>query len=527
MELGRQPRLAWLAWICAARPWRSRQSIILDLTAHQRVVGWDGVYTLRSRPWPARVRLSIARSNSGGGANRRPHGSPRASAAWWVSEVAWFYREIVGEQLGPSSLAGQSRLHPAGAADRHRPRALHPARQSAVVQQSAPALVIPGIITAMLTIVISLPVNDALSGSRHGNPRRRSSSILVLCALLVVFQPLPPARLRPGARRRIRHGPLLLGISCIVGAKTSCYTFAALNPAFDLGDILDPAWATGFVLDLRSPRRRALPAASKAPGLDQWKRSASASAGCARRLPAFALWSHDRHRDREDMADLSRNGGGADTSPAVLLKTARPQRDGVVEPRQLPGPAGPATQPPSSACTIRRRASGAVLEFSPDPDAGDRRGSRIRAAGRRRGACFGQRLVDLLGQRRYRGPVRGLSTTWRPPNGSSDVDRHQRCRASLASHRLNATGLRQSGEQAADRWPDPPLNGGAEHPFAVALRDITERITVEHELRTAKRDGPSFADRAKSEFLANMASHASCRTTLSRQSPAFAEIIEA
>ncbi len=67
-----------------------------------------------------------------------------------------------------------------------------------------------------------------------------------------------------------------------------------------------------------------------------------------------------------------------------------------------------------------------------------------------------------------------------------------------------------------------PLNGGTERLFAVVLRDITERLAVEHALRTAKETAER-ADRAKSEFLANM-SH-ELRTPLNAII-GFAEIIE-
>ena len=52
----------------------------------------------------------------------------------------------------------------------------------------------------------------------------------------------------------------------------------------------------------------------------------------------------------------------------------------------------------------------------------------------------------------------------------------------LASHRFNATGRRRSGELVPVEGLVFPLNGGAERLFAVVLRDITERLTVEHEL---------------------------------------------
>src|SRR6185369_5680462 len=92
----------------------------------------------------------------------------------------------------------------------------------------------------------------------------------------------------------------------------------------------------------------------------------------------------------------------------------------------------------------------------------------------------------------------------------------------LASHRFNATGLRKSGDMLPIEGLIFPLNGGAERLFAVVLRDVTERIEVEHQLRTAKETA-ELADRAKSEFLANM-SH-ELRTPLNAII-GFAEIIE-
>jgi PAS domain S-box-containing protein len=160
-----------------------------------------------------------------------------------------------------------------------------------------------------------------------------------------------------------------------------------------------------------------------------------------------------------------------------------------------------------------------VLEFSPDPMLVIDGMRRICAAGKGVESVFGYRRTDLLG--------RGIDILSRDLEAVLPAERITQLIAThnvgtLASHRFNATGLRKSGEHLPIEGLIFPLNAGAERLFAIVLRDISERLTVEHALRTA-RDTAERADRAKSEFLANM-SH-ELRTPLNAII-GFAEIIE-
>ena len=131
---------------------------LLDLTPYQRVLAWDGVYSFASTvaglQW-----LSIARSN---------RESVRVAAAWitagilawWLSEIAWFYCEIVGDDWAqfPSPVSlGFILLPPLVGAGLvlYIQRAVKP-------WFSIPLLCDLGVITAMLTVVIGFPVNAAL-----------------------------------------------------------------------------------------------------------------------------------------------------------------------------------------------------------------------------------------------------------------------------------------------------------------------------------------------------------------------------
>jgi PAS domain S-box-containing protein len=162
---------------------------------------------------------------------------------------------------------------------------------------------------------------------------------------------------------------------------------------------------------------------------------------------------------------------------------------------------------------------GAVLEFSPDPMLVIDGLRRICAAGKGVESVFEHRRCDLLGQ-----SIDALSPDFGAVLPAERIDALSATHDSgaLASHRFNAKGLRKSGESVPIEGLIFPLNGGVERLFAVVLRDVTERITVEHELRAAK-DTAELADRAKSEFLANM-SH-ELRTPLNAII-GFAEIIE-
>ncbi len=233
---------------------------ILDLTAYQRALAWDGVYSLAATvaglQW-----LGIAHGNRDG---RAPRGRVDRRR----------HRRLVGERsrlvllrdrrrrLGAVSLAGQCRLHPVGAAGRRRPRALHPARREAVVQHP-PAL-------RSRHRHRDADGRHRLPGQRRLAPRSRSGSAsappFIRCSARCSWSSAPIASSpSAGARGRWILVLLLLGVSCIVGADF-LYTFATLNPAFDLGSALDPAWAAGFVLislaafeHLRIVERRAPP----------------------------------------------------------------------------------------------------------------------------------------------------------------------------------------------------------------------------------------------------------------------------
>ena len=501
-------RLPWLAWICALGV-AIAASFLLDLTAYQRVLGWDAFYTFASTvaglQW-----LGIARSN---------RDAVRAAAAWigagiavwWVSEVAWFYCEIVGEDwaLFPSPVSlGFILMVPLIGIG------LVLYIQRAVKQWfSIPLLCDLGIVTAMLLVVIGLPVNGALPPSEIAI-RIGATVYPVLCALLVVFSAYCLLAFGWGARRWILV-LLLLGVSCIVGADF-IFTFATLNPAFDLGDSLDPAWATGFVLiSLAAFEHRRIVERGTPPTME-------AIVLRVRRLrqvlPAFALIAiavtvieHIGNLDLEEAFWM--------LLPSVVLLALSSAGIALWNRSQIL-----ALQDRKEAAEQALRHSearfGAVLEFSPDPMLVIDALRRICAAGKGVESVFGYSRNDMLGQS-IDILSRDLEAVVPAGKISQLIAIHDA--GTLASHRFNATCLRKSGELLPIEGLIFPLQGGVENLFAVVLRDITERRTVEHELRTAK-DAAELADRAKSAFLANM-SH-ELRTPLNAIM-GFAEIIEA
>jgi PAS domain S-box-containing protein len=499
--------LAWLAWGCVLGL-AIAASTLLDVTAYQRVLGWDSLYTFASTvaglQW-----LSIARSNRE--AVRTAAAWITAGiATWWLSEAAWFYCEIVGDHWAefPSPVSlGFILLVPLVGTG------LVLYIQRAVKQWfSIPLLCDLGVITAMLTVVIGFPVNGALPEVDTGI---RIAALIypVLCALLVVFSGYCLLAFGWGARRWILV-LLLLGVSCIVGADF-LFTFAALNPAFDLGSILDPAWAAGFMLiSLAAFEHRRIVERRAPPTME-------ALVHRVRRLrqvlPAFALVAM-AVTVIEDMGEISRDEAVWMLLPAVLLLATSSAGTALWNRSQFL-----ALQDSKEAAEQALRHAearfGAVLEFSPDPMLVIDGMRRICAAGKGVESVFGHRRCDLLGQ--------SIDILSRDLQDVMPGERITELTAihdagTLASHRFNATGLRKSGELLPIEGLLFPLNDGAERLFAVVLRDITERITVEQALRTA-RDTAERADRAKSEFLANM-SH-ELRTPLNAII-GFAEIIE-
>jgi PAS domain S-box-containing protein len=499
--------LAWLGWglILAVA---IAGSALLDLTAYQRVLGWDGVYSFASTV-AALQWLHIARANRDG---VRPAAAwiTGGILAWWVSEVAWFYCEIVGATWAqfpsPVSLGFILLVPMIGAG-------LVLYIQRAQKQWfSIPLLCDLGIVTATLMVVIGLPVNDALPAVEIGI---RIGAIIypVLCALLVVFSGYCLLAFGWGARRWILV-LLLLGVSCIVGADF-LYTFATLNPAFDLGSLLDPAWAIGFVLiSLAAFEHHRIVERGAPPTLE-------AQVQRVRRfrqvLPAVALVAI-AVTVIEDLGDLSRDEAGWMLLPAVLLLAVSSAGTALWNRSQFL-----ALQNRNAAAEQALRHAearfGAVLEFSPDPMLVIDGLRRICAAGKGVESVFEYRRCDLLGQ-----SIDCLSLDFAAVLPAERVDALSATHdtGALASHRFNAAGLRKSGGSVPIEGLIFPLNGGAERLFAVVLRDVTERLGVEHALRTAKETAET-ADRAKSEFLANM-SH-ELRTPLNAII-GFAEIIE-
>jgi PAS domain S-box-containing protein len=361
-------------------------------------------------------------------------------------------------------------------------------------------------------VVIGSPVNDALPAVELGI---RIGAVIypVLCALLVVFSAYCLLAFGWGARRWILV-LLLLGVSCIVGADF-LFTFATFNPAFDLGSILDPAWAAGFALmslaAFEHPRiveRRAPP-------------TMEALAQRVRRfrqvLPAVALVAITV-TVIEDLGDISRDEAIWILLPAVLLMAMSSAWAALRNRSQFV-----ALQNRNAAAEQALRHAearfGAVLEFSPDPMLVIDGLRRICAAGKGVESVFEHRRCDLLGQ-----SIDCLSRDFATllPTDRIDALIATNAHGALASHRFNVAGLRKSGTSVPIEGLVFPLNDGPERLFAVVLRDVTERITVEHELRSA-RDTAELADRAKTEFLANM-SH-ELRTPLNAII-GFAEIIE-
>jgi PAS domain S-box-containing protein len=499
--------LAWVAWTCVLGV-TIAACTLLDLTPYQRVLAWDGVYTFAATvaglQW-----LRIARTNQDG-VRTAAAWITAGILAWWLSEVAWFTCEIRGEDWAqfPSPVSlGFILLVPLVGTG------LVLYIQRAQKQWfSIPLLCDLGVVTAMLMVVIGFPVNAALPAVEPGI---RIAAILypVLCALLVVFSAYCLFAFGWGARRWILV-LLLLGVSCIVGADF-LYTFAGLNPAFDVGNALDPAWATGFVLislaafeHHRIIERRAPPTMEALVQRVRRLRQV---------LPAVALVAITV-TVIEDMGDLTRDEATGMLLPAVLLLAVSSAVTALWNRSQFL-----ALENRNAAAEQALRHAearfGAVLEFSPDPMLVIDGLRRICAAGKGVESVFGYGCGALLG--------RDIDILSRDLEAVVSADRIQELIAmhdagTLASHRFNATALRKSGEILPVEGLIFPLNGGSERLFAIVLRDVTERTAVEHQLRTAKETA-ELADRAKSEFLANM-SH-ELRTPLNAII-GFAEIIE-
>jgi PAS domain S-box-containing protein len=500
--------LAWAGWLCLLGV-TIAACTLLDLTPYRRALAWDAVYsfaaTVAGLQW-----LGIARANRDG---VRPAAAWISAGilAWWVSEVAWFTCEIIGDDWAqfPSPVSlGFILLMPLVGIG------LVLYIQRAQKQWfSLPLLCDLGIVTAMLMVVIGLPVNGALPPVAPG---MRIAAIIypVLCALLVVFSVYCLLAFGWGARRWILV-LLLLGVGCIVGADF-LYTFATLNPAFDLGSLLDPAWATGFALislaafeHCRIVERRVPPALEVLVLRVRRFRQV---------LPAVTLVAI-AGTVIEDIGDLTRGEAAWILLPAVLLLAMSSAGTALWNRSQFLALHN-RNEAAEQALRHAEARFGAVLEFSPDPMLVIDGLRRICAAGKGVESVFKHRRADLLGQsidclsRDFAAvlPAQRISALAAPHDSGT-----------LASHRFNATGRRKSGESVPIEGLIFPLNGGAERLFAVVLRDITERLAVEHELRAA-RDTAELADRAKSEFLANM-SH-ELRTPLNAII-GFAEIIEA
>ncbi len=500
-------RLVWLAWITLLGV-TIAATYILHLSPYHRVLVWDGVYTFASSiallQW-----LHIARSNREG-VRTAAAWITAGISAWWLSELAWFICEIRAEHWAefPSPVSLGFLLLPPLVGT-----GLVLYIQRAVKQWFSFLLLCDlGVVTAMLMVTIGLPINDALPVD---DPAIRIAAILypILCALLVTFSIYCLLAFGWGARRRLMV-LLLLGVGCIVGADF-LFTFATFNPAFDLGSILDPVWALGFVLislaaieHHHSVERRAAPSMEAIFLRVHRLRQV---------MPAFAL-SAMTVTVIEDLGDLSRGEAFWIVLPAVLLLAVSSAGTALWNRSHMLALAG-RNAAAEQALRHSEARFGAVLEFSPDPMLVIDGMRRICAAGEGVESVLGHRRIDMLGQ--------SIDILSRDLKDVLPVERILELTAShdtgnLASHRFLATGLRKSGALLPMEGLIFPLNGGPERLFAVVLRDITERLAVEHELRTAKETA-ELADRAKSEFLANM-SH-ELRTPLNAII-GFAEIIE-
>ncbi|MDQ7249189.1 sensor histidine kinase [Dongia sedimenti] len=499
--------LAWLAWLYAlgvaiAIPY------MLEMGA-ERALWWDGVdtvaATLAGLQW-----LRIARTN------RDQVWAAAAAitaglAVWWLSELAWFTAEIRGEDWAkfpsPISFGFFLFLPLLGIG-------LVLYIQRAVKQWfSIPLLCDLGVVTATLLVVIGFPVNDALP-PMESSIRVAGIVYPVLCGLLMVFSLYCLLAFGWGARRWILI-LLLLGIGSIIGADF-IFTLGTLDPAFDLGSLLDPAWSTGFMLiSLAAFEHPRLVERQAAPTLEAIGKRVRR---LRQLLPAFALIAIAVTLI-EDIGDFSLGEGLGLLLPAVLLLAISSAGTAFWNRRQLLD-SWDRHAAAEQALRHSEARFGAVLEFSPDPMLVIDDLRRICVAGKGVESVFGYRCNDLLG-RSIDLLSRDLETALPAGRMLQLIAAHDA--GSLACHRFNATGIRKCGELLPLEGLIFPLDGGRERLFAVVLRDVTERLTVEQELRTAKETA-ELADRAKSEFLANM-SH-ELRTPLNAII-GFAEIIEA
>ncbi|WP_395019353.1 ATP-binding protein [Dongia sp.] len=500
--------LAWLTWtyvlgVATAIPY------MIDLSTSQRWLWWDGVI-ISAAATSGLQWLGIARSN-------RDQVRTAAAwisagiAAWWLSALAGFACNMTGGDWAlfpsPASVGFILFVPLLGVG-------LVLYIQRAVRQWfSIPLLCDLGVIAATLLVVVGLPVNAAIPYGSVETPIRVAVVVYpVVGALCMAFGLFSLLAYGWGARRWILV-LLLLGVGCVVGADFF-FSLARVDPALESAALLYPLWGIGFAfLSLaafehhRIVERQAPPMESLLLRVRQARQVLPASALIA---IAATVIANIGHLDIGEAVSL--------LLPALLLLAGSSSTRGAWNRRQMR-----ALQARNEATEDALRHSearfGAVLEFSPDPMLVIDGLRRICVAGKGVESVFGHSRSELIGQ--------SIDLLSPEMCGALPIESIKQLTAiqdagTLASHRFNAMGRRKDGAALPIEGLVFPLNGGTERLFAVVLRDITERRTVEQELRAA-RDRAELADRAKSEFLANM-SH-ELRTPLNAII-GFAEIIE-